>query len=521
MRASIAAGAVPVESPAPLSSATRSATLFAVGALLIVALALRAPYFGNPDIHVDEEFYALVADQMWKGALPYVDIWDRKPIGLFLIYALFRPISGASLIDVQLLGLICAWGTAMLIWVMARRYTQSSLALFPAILYLFWQGVFEGFSAQSPVFYNFPMALAALLCLRATDRSDGKNLIGIGVAAMALVGLSIQIKYTAIFEGFFFGLWLVWLRFRMCRSFAAIAGPAFLWVMTALAPTLAVAASYAMMGHWAAFAQANFTSIFLRARLEATYLASLQAFVAIAGLPLLVTALAGLAGHICFERTPRPDRWFLLGWLISALCGFTAIGNFYHHYALPLLPPLLVVASRCFMKRMSAGLIFLSLAAWASIWWPPRPADATMRSRATIARLASAAKPYLRYGPMFIWDGPSILYVAVDATPPTRFAYPDHLSNVVEKDALGADTGKEIRKILAQRPAIIVSSSSGLIPRYNPVTHHLIQAALARDYIEMNRQVAGWGNRDYILYARRDLVHSLSTKRGGEPSLNS
>ena len=55
--------------------------------LTLVALVVRARTFGNPVIGFDEQFYLLVGDRMLHGALPYVDIFDRKPIGLFLLYA--------------------------------------------------------------------------------------------------------------------------------------------------------------------------------------------------------------------------------------------------------------------------------------------------------------------------------------------------------------------------------------------------------------------------------------------------
>src|ERR1700756_4508221 len=58
--------------------------------LFVVAFVflLRLPYFNSPTIHIDEEFYLVVADK-WvnHGLVPYVDIWDRKPIGIFAIYA--------------------------------------------------------------------------------------------------------------------------------------------------------------------------------------------------------------------------------------------------------------------------------------------------------------------------------------------------------------------------------------------------------------------------------------------------
>lgn len=53
-------------------AAYRSAGI--VLALLAVALITRAGRIGDPAIQMDEQFYLLVADRMWHGALPYVDI---------------------------------------------------------------------------------------------------------------------------------------------------------------------------------------------------------------------------------------------------------------------------------------------------------------------------------------------------------------------------------------------------------------------------------------------------------------
>ena len=45
------------------------------GAILTaVAVAARAGTFGNPNIHVDEQFYLYVARRMLEGARPFVDV---------------------------------------------------------------------------------------------------------------------------------------------------------------------------------------------------------------------------------------------------------------------------------------------------------------------------------------------------------------------------------------------------------------------------------------------------------------
>jgi hypothetical protein len=51
--------------------------------LLAFALLMRGQTFNDPVLGFDEQFYLLVGDRMLHGAVPYVDIFDRKPIGLF------------------------------------------------------------------------------------------------------------------------------------------------------------------------------------------------------------------------------------------------------------------------------------------------------------------------------------------------------------------------------------------------------------------------------------------------------
>ena len=83
--------------------------------LLAVALAARAITFGNPILHVDEEFYFTAARAMLDGAVPFVDVWDRKPIGLFLIYAPAAALGvPAGIWAYQALAFACLFVTAIL-----------------------------------------------------------------------------------------------------------------------------------------------------------------------------------------------------------------------------------------------------------------------------------------------------------------------------------------------------------------------------------------------------------------------
>lgn len=65
--------------------------------LLLITVVLRLDTFGDPNLHGDEVFYHTVGVAMHHGALPYVDVWDRKPFGLFALSWLIAGISSGML----------------------------------------------------------------------------------------------------------------------------------------------------------------------------------------------------------------------------------------------------------------------------------------------------------------------------------------------------------------------------------------------------------------------------------------
>ena len=118
-------GIVPVPPSPPSPFAT---WYWVVLGFLAVAMALRAPLLGNPVLHVDEQFYLLVGDRMLHGALPYVDIWDRKPIGLFLLFAGFRLLGGDGVWCYQIAAIASVTATAYVIYRIARQIAQARAA---------------------------------------------------------------------------------------------------------------------------------------------------------------------------------------------------------------------------------------------------------------------------------------------------------------------------------------------------------------------------------------------------------
>ena len=235
---------------APLGLARKQATaphtIFArplywrIGLVLLIAMAvlIRSRDFGNPLIDSDEQFYLLAGDRLLHGTLPYVDLWDRKPVGLFLLYGAIRLLGGDGIIQYQLVAAGFVAATAMTIATIARRIAPPGAALVAGFLYIPALAMCGGEGGQAPIFFNLLVASAARLTIGAIDK-DAAAIRRHGIAAMLLLGAAMQIKYSVLAEGVYFGLVLSWLSWRADPRRPRLVADMGLWWGLALLPTLA------------------------------------------------------------------------------------------------------------------------------------------------------------------------------------------------------------------------------------------------------------------------------------------
>jgi hypothetical protein len=440
--------------------------------LLVMALVLRSDTFGDPNLHGDEVFYSVVGIAMHHGALPYVDVWDRKPFGLFAIYYLIAAISEAP-IAYQLVASLCAAGTAWAIAAMARRWTGIGGSLLAGVAYLLWLPPLQGFGGQSPVFYNLFIALAALLVLRATPALREGRVPGTIPAAMLLAGLGITIKTTAVVEAAFLGLWCTYALFMSGRD-APTLGKAAQWIAIGAAPALFIAVFYWANGHWAEYWHAMVNSNLDKAPNWPTARLRLQIMLIFLAPVLLIAAMGVI-------RIPRTERSFVLGWTVAAICGLCLIPNFYLHYGLPLLVPL-CVASAAFLSRGPPGVAAVGLLAALSFWvTPPFQYDHARKSREAIDKLAQAVRAHIGDGPLLIYDGPPQLYIRTAQPFITPLVFPTHLSHLIEKDVSHLSTLGETRRVLALRPGAVVMAVKLRNGPVNEETHALVLAYVGRN----------------------------------------
>jgi len=476
----------------PLASPrVRTAALLLV--LLAVAILARFQTLGNPVLEYDEQFYRFVGEQMLHGQLPYVDIWDRKPIGLFLIYAAAAGFWGETALAYQAMALLFVVATAWTLYAMAQRLSRNRLTPFAvATLYIFWLNLLEGTGGQSPVFYLLPVCLAASLVLKSFAQPwvEERRLVLRGWAVAVLVGLAVQIKYTVVLEGGYFLLAMLWLLHRSGIGYPRLAACALGWGGAVMAPTVLAGLVYLGLGHGQEWWFANFQSVLLRKPLH-TDLSDLAGSLA-AMVPLLVIAGWSLS------RLPRirTQTRFVIGWAGAALLAIVALWSFLPHYWMPLLPPTLLLCVMAFDRARAlafaallAGGIASPLVVAHSIW--------LHGDQRNYDNMLAAMGP----GPhcIFLFEGFPALNGASSCRL-TPFTFPGHLNAGWEADALGIDTVKEVKRIMRQRPDFVVRTS----PFWefgNREASAALMAVLERDYhvIHVERTGRRWLKLIYAL----------------------
>ena len=474
--------------PAKLESHQTRNLLIAAVVILVFAFALRSLQFGDPMINIDENFYLLVGDRMLHGALPYADIWDRKPVGLFLIYAGIRLLGGSGILEYQVVATLFAAGTAILITLIAARMATVAAATAAGLIYLLMLGVTGGTGGQSPVFYNLFVAGAALAMIASTTgpAQSSATIRRLGCVAMALMGVAMQVKYTALFEGVFFGIVLLWHSWKAAPRPGHLAADALLWLGLALAPTLAALGYYAWQHQAAIFIYSNFLSIGSRSGLSSAelFINLGQTWIALHLAVFCVILSVLLEPWRRFARGPATFR-FVLAWLAAAVFGYLIFGTYFDHYAEPLLVPITAAAAPLFCYRRyragllaAAAMLIVGTAAYAA---QVRKINARHGGAAELAQMVAAIKPRLT-NCLFVFNGDPILYYSTGSCIPTRYAFPTHLNLRREADGIGVDPIAELRRILAGKPSVIVDSIEEDNNDIAPEAQALVRAELRRDY---------------------------------------
>lgn len=450
---------------------------------LLVALGLRLSTFGNANLGADDQFYLLVGERMHTGVLPYVDVWDRKPLGLFLIYyaiaALPHPV-----LSYQIVATLFAGATAWTINRMTITLAGPQGATLAGLSYLIWLGPLGGMGGQSPVFYNLFIALTFARVLPDVqtgflDRNARRRVD----QAMMLCGMAITIKQSSVFESVFLGLWILAAIARNNPGKWQMAGLGLRWLAIGMLPFAAIAASYAVLGHWPMFWQAMVLANLHKGLLPPARLLHLAITVTLRTTPMLAVAIWG---WLTMRRQSSDFSGFVGGWLAAALLGFAAVPNLYVHYSLPLLVPGCVAGAVAFARGAAGRVVFVALCAWAFIWYDPSNFALNRQAQRDMQQLAMLGRSHGAERGLLVFDGPVYLYAMTGAPFLSPLVFPHHLNHAIERNVSHIDTDQAVTAMLARQPGVVVMS---LYPRNLPI--NTVTTARVTAYIRSACRLVG------------------------------
>ncbi|MEE8573778.1 MAG: glycosyltransferase family 39 protein, partial [Thermodesulfobacteriota bacterium] len=163
--------------------------------ILLGSVLVRLPVIDVP-LERDEGEYAYIAWRLEHGEVPYKDIFDQKPPGIFFIYYvtfLFSDTTSAIHWMVTLYTLI----TLFLAFCLSRRLTGSQgagLITTAALASALIQPALTGQAANTEIFMIAPIIGALLLFTKEFGKNSALNLFGVGL----LIGIASLLKQVAL-----------------------------------------------------------------------------------------------------------------------------------------------------------------------------------------------------------------------------------------------------------------------------------------------------------------------------------
>lgn len=471
----------------------RTAWTLALLALPPLVLALRWYSFLPSVMDWDESLYILQAREWARGAWPLSGVWDMHPVGAPALVLLAFTLLGESITAVRLLGAASVIATCYALIALVRVAGGSrALGLAAALLYAAHTVLLGGLTTNTEILFA-PLVVGAL-ALALWERGPAWwRLAAMGV----LIGLALVIKPVVTPEGCLAFALLAWptLRARRWGRLVAMAGA---YLVLCLAPTLLVAAVYALRGEFGTWLDSSILAPFQYAS-EGVPGEVKRHRLTVHLLEMHWLWLLPLPALLLYRRL-EPDLLRLarlgLGWTAVAAVAVVGPGYYFNHYFLILMPPLALLsavgafAAARFVAPARVGLVAGALVA--SVAAGPFLFD--LRERLlpglhlglpdTPTRVATAIQAQMRPGDVvFVANSQPVIYFLTGSPLPTRFPFPAHLTGAFG-DLAGVNMDAEVARVLATRPRFIVQDQ-GYWGGVRPAAATLIEAALAAHYTPM------------------------------------
>lgn len=336
-----------------LAAGTRPrALVWGGGTLLVFGLALLAIATLSWPFGWDQGIYAWAGDVIVRGGMPYRDAWEMKGPLVFYTFALAQTLFGQHLMAIRLLDLLFLAATAGALGAIIARTAGKTAAAGGALLFVLWylSGTFWH-TAQPDGWVGMLMVFGVTPILLARGRIPWWAWVVAG-GAVGLITL-----YKQLYAIFLLVPLVALLLQREGGSRTHRAGAGALLLLAFIVP---VAATVAWLS----------AVISLDLLLDTVMRYPAQVYVLIGaggpgarlaglaryllGVPLLVILLpAIMLGARASWRQDRAQAAIILTWMGLALTGVLIQGRYFPYHWIPVIPPLVILATYGFSYALS------------------------------------------------------------------------------------------------------------------------------------------------------------------------
>lgn len=480
------------------------ASWFWLAAFAVLILANRIAGLGDEVVNWDEDTFMLMAQDVLRGHLPYVTLFDNKPPGIFLWTAGVFEAFGTSLTAVRLASGLWMAAAATFAFLIARRFAPVAEAGVAVLLMLTatFYPIAGGFSST-----EWP-CVALLLAAFYWQIAHGGSLaaaFGAGLCAALAVLFRTNAAVAVAMIGLLYAVGSIWkpLNFHRAAVLPFAAG--------VILPPLALALVYAAQGQFHTLWLANVTVPFSYSRGQNGIVVATKQFFDVLRLMVtnppftlaLVLALTGWGAWRGFHHTHGRDLVLLTAVSGAALVAILVCGTFYPHYlvqALPFAAPWMAMGLRPngWLTKAAAAVVAVVFVGQA---WAGATTLAHYGEHDDIRHAANALRPVLKADDK-VWAMKShLILVYLDRPPISPAAL--HPSNIVRPSiiepliAAGYVPRDVFEQSVASLPAFIVTDA------HRPAPYYLGDAGACFATL-LNTRYAAWRQfGDVRLYRRK------------------
>lgn len=485
--------------------------VFILFSFIFLAFIFRFHTFFQSVIDQDETVYLLGANSLLNGENLYTEVWENKPPGIFILFAIALFILGDGVVSIRFFACLAIGIAAFCLYKIGKSlFKEEEIGLFAGLLYSIVTLTNGGLAANTEIFFNVFTAIGFLLLFDAIYKNKNPNRYKhVILVTGVFLGIGIQIKQVVLFD--FIAILIIVAIHNLYKKIEKFVLEDFLWrifswylwlIIGLFIPAIITFISFYSFSDFSAYLEVNYTATLTRISYESLSLKTLVYALIQQGITNSILWLTVLLTPVYFflERKENFAKQLpvidLTTWSLMSFLGICAIKSFFSHYFIQLQLPLCLLTSYVlisllrkisFLPKLIKALILLALLIPTLIksiypsfqsslnyiifryvynqpYWGDNPAV-----------IANYLKDKIKDDDyIYVFDYQIVIYYLTKAKIPTKYV---HVSLLIKDRAkvAGIEPNEEIDNIMAKKPAYVIKTRKGNYSTTKNLNNHLRQ----------------------------------------------